>query len=60
MADPLILKKEGHWWKIELDLSGIIFPIHYKYGVYNTKHKSLVQFENGSNRYRLAKHRKAV
>ncbi|HEY8733570.1 MAG TPA: 4-alpha-glucanotransferase, partial [Puia sp.] len=53
MADPLILRKEDNWWTIELNLSGISFPIHYKYGVYDTKHKSLVQFENGPNRLLL-------
>jgi len=50
MADPLILRKEGNWWVIELNLSGIPFPLHYKYGVYDLKHRALVQFENGPNR----------
>ena len=50
MEDPLILKKEGNWWTIDLNLSGSSLPVHYKYGVYDTKHKSLVQFENGQNR----------
>jgi 4-alpha-glucanotransferase len=50
MSEPLIGKKEGNWWIIELDLSEIPFPAQYKYGVYDVKHKSLVQFENGPNR----------
>src|SRR6202035_809578 len=50
MADPLILKREGNWWTIELNLSAVAFTLHYKYGVYDLKHKSLVQFENGPNR----------
>jgi 4-alpha-glucanotransferase len=50
MADPLILKKEGNWWIIELNLTGSKIPVHYKYGVYDTKHKALAQFENGQNR----------
>jgi len=50
MEEPLILKKEGNWWTIDLNLSGSSLPVHYKYGVYDTKHKSLVQFENGQNR----------
>jgi 4-alpha-glucanotransferase len=50
MADPLILKKEGSWWTIELNLSGVTSPVLYKYGVYDVKHESLVQFENGPNR----------
>ena len=50
MADPLILKKSGNWWSIDLNLTGSSLPIHYKYGIYDIKHKSLVQFENGQNR----------
>src|ERR1700676_4220217 len=50
MADPLILKREGNWWTIELNLSAVAITLHYKYGVYDLKHKSLVQFENGPNR----------
>ena len=53
MADPLILRKEGTWWTIELNLSGVTSPVHYKYGVYDVKHESLVQFENGPNRILL-------
>ncbi|HTB26933.1 MAG TPA: 4-alpha-glucanotransferase, partial [Puia sp.] len=50
MSDPLILRKEGVWWTIELNLSGVTSPVQYKYGVYDVKHESLVQFENGPNR----------
>lgn len=54
MSDPLILRREGNWWTLELNLSDTPFPVHYKYGVYDVKHKSLVQFENGPNRSLLA------
>jgi 4-alpha-glucanotransferase len=50
MADPLILRKDGNWWTIELNLSDTPFKMNYKYGVYDLKHRSLVQFENGPNR----------
>ena len=50
LEDPLIMRKTGNWWSIELDLSNVHFPRHYKYGVYDLKHKSLIQFENGPNR----------
>ncbi len=53
MAEPLILHKQGNWWTIELNLAEISFPVHYKYGVYDTKHKSLIHFENGPNRILL-------
>jgi 4-alpha-glucanotransferase len=50
MSDPLIGKKEGNWWVIEINLSGNHFPIQYKYGVYDLKHKTLAHFENGPDR----------
>ena len=50
MADPLIGKKKENWWTIELNLSGMSFPAQYKYGIYDVKHKSLLQFEHGPNR----------
>ena len=50
VSDPRFLRKEGNWWVIELNLSGARFPLNYKYGVWDSKHKSLVQFENGPNR----------
>ena len=50
MSDPLIGKKQGSWWVIELNLSGMNFPAQYKYGIYDLKHRALVQFEHGPNR----------
>ncbi len=50
MEDPLIGKRQGNWWVIELNLSGMAFPAQYKYGIYDVKHKALVQFEHGPNR----------
>jgi len=50
MEDPLIGKRQGNWWVIELNLSGRTFPAQYKYGVYDVKHNSLIQFEHGPNR----------
>ena len=57
MEEPLIMKKVGNWWSIELNLTDTLFPLHYKYGVYDLKHKSLVQFENGPNRLLLSEAR---
>ncbi len=44
------LEKEGDWWTAYLDLSNVKMPVIYKYGIYNTKHKELVRFEDGDNR----------
>lgn len=48
--EPLLLKKEGHWWMVKLDLSSQQFSIAYKYGVYDTKKKSFIGYEAGGNR----------
>ncbi len=46
----LVMRKEGNWYTIELNLAKAQFPIAYKYGVYNTASKSFVQYESGPNR----------
>jgi len=50
MTKPKLLVKEGNWWTCRLDLSGEIFPVAYKYAVYNKKYKKFVRFEDGNNR----------
>ena len=49
-TNPLLLAKDGDWWSNKIDLSDSGFPVAYKYGVYNTKEKKFVRFENGDNR----------
>lgn len=49
-ATPLMLSKEGNWWVARLNLSKEIFPIAYKYGIYNTAEKVFIHFEDGRNR----------
>src|SRR6478672_4605301 len=46
---PLLLQKKGNWWVLEADLSGTIFPVAYKYGVYDVKKEAFVRFEEGDN-----------
>ena len=46
----LPLTKNGNWWTIQLDLSRVVFPVLYKYGIYNTANNKFVGFEEGSNR----------
>jgi 4-alpha-glucanotransferase len=50
---PITGKKNGNWWVIEADLSDDHFPILYKYGVYDLKHKSFIRFENNPDRVLL-------
>src|SRR6187549_3436869 len=50
MIKPVLLRKEENWWSCKLDLSEEVFPIAYKYGIYNKKEKRFTHFENGDNR----------
>ncbi len=47
---PLLMDLQGSWWTCRISLPKESFPIAYKYGVYDGKHKKFVHFENGSNR----------
>ncbi len=47
----LMSRNEGDdYYAVPLDLSADLFPIAYKYGVYDTIQKTFVQFEQGNNR----------
>ncbi len=47
---PLILSKEGDWWKVKINLANGGFDIAYKYGIYNIAQKTFERFEIGENR----------
>ncbi len=53
-SKPLLLAKTANWWIIRLNLSKEGFPLTYKYGIYNSKNKKFVKFEEGNNRILLA------
>lgn len=57
IENPVLLGKDynrnGDWWSVKLNLHEAGFPLAYKYGVYNTKEKSFVQYEDGNNRLLL-------
>jgi 4-alpha-glucanotransferase len=38
------------FYELQLDLTGEIFPIAYKYGVYDSVNKTFVRYEDGNNR----------
>jgi 4-alpha-glucanotransferase len=50
-TEPVLLQLEKNWWTVKLSLPKESFPIQYKYGVYNTKSKTFVRFEEGANRW---------
>jgi len=47
---PILLERVGDWWTTSLNLSDSAFPVVYKYGVFNTKLGTFVQYEGGENR----------
>jgi len=49
-ASTVLLSKDGNWWTAKLNLPREETPLHYKYGVYNTKEKAFVRYESGDNR----------
>ena len=50
MIKPVLLNKGENWWSCKLDLSDEVFPLAYKYGIYNKKEKRFTHFEEGDNR----------
>ncbi|PWT77029.1 MAG: 4-alpha-glucanotransferase [Bacteroidetes bacterium] len=46
----IVMNSEGKWWTIKINLPRESFPLHYKYGVYDTKHKKFLGYEQGENR----------
>ncbi len=49
-APVLTQKGTDGLYTLSLDLTGETFPIAYKYGIYDTKSKSFIAYENGNNR----------
>ena len=44
------MTQENNWWVARVNLPKESFPLHYKYGIYDTKHKKFLKFETGTNR----------
>jgi 4-alpha-glucanotransferase len=49
-GQTVLCKKEGNWWVARLNLDEEVFPIAYKYAVYNKKEKRFIRYEAGDNR----------
>ncbi|MBM3439692.1 MAG: 4-alpha-glucanotransferase [Bacteroidetes bacterium] len=47
---PVLMQPEGAWWAAKLNLQQENLPASYKYGVFNTRDKKFVCYENGNNR----------
>lgn len=49
-AEPLLMQKDGDWWKVSVSLTSDVFPVAYKYGIFDTQEKKFIDYETGSNR----------
>jgi 4-alpha-glucanotransferase len=49
----LLLGKKDNWFTIKLDLTKVVYPLEYKYGIYDTENKKFLRFEEGNNRVLL-------
>lgn len=47
---PVLLEKNGDWWTTSINLADAAFPVVYKYGVFDTKKGTFVQYEGSENR----------
>lgn len=45
-----LLGRDKNWWSLKLSIPREAFPLHYKYGIYNTKSRQFTGFESGDNR----------
>jgi len=52
VINPVLLSRvEGsEHYRVQLDLSNAVFPVSYKYGVYDTEKKQFITYEDGNNR----------
>jgi 4-alpha-glucanotransferase len=47
---PLTKIEGADYFEIALDLNQAAFPLIYKYGIYDTKNRAFISYENGDNR----------
>jgi 4-alpha-glucanotransferase len=45
-----LMQQDGNWWRLRADLAEELFPITYKYGIYNTKEEQFISHEGSNNR----------
>lgn len=46
----VMMSSEHGWWTARLKLPNETLPLQYKYGIFNTRDKSFVRYEEGDNR----------
>ncbi len=49
-ARPVRMSREDDWWTAKVNLSGAVFPVPYKYAVYDSKTIAFIRYEDGDNR----------
>ena len=48
--EPVLLHKSKDSWSVTLNLNKAVFPVAYKFGIYDLEEKKLIHFEAGNNR----------
>lgn len=52
MKKSILLERVGEGnWQVALDLSKATFPVHYKFGIWDTAKNTFIQLEDYENRY---------
>ena len=49
-VEPVLLHKSKDCWSVSLNLHKEVFPVAYKFGIYDLEEKKIIHFEEGSNR----------
>jgi len=49
--EPVLMAPEGNWWTVRLNIPKEGLPITYKYGIYDTKERQLIRYEEGEDRH---------
>ncbi len=47
---PLLLQLKGDTWSTRLNLAKESYPLEYKFGIYDTEQKKVLEYEEGDNR----------
>ncbi|HYF30503.1 MAG TPA: 4-alpha-glucanotransferase [Chitinophagaceae bacterium] len=48
--EPVLMTRDSNWWVAKVNLPKESFPLNYKYGTYDARHKKFGKFEGGPNR----------
>lgn len=59
-TNPRWMSREDNWWTVKLNLSNEVFPVAYKYAIFDGKTKGFIRYEDGDNRLLNSGNKKSV